>query len=210
MPSEFADQIVRFHHGGELLACSRMNCPSEHREQLDKAWALIADGRFRDAELLLYPLAEIGNPEAEYLLSGFSLDGENEAVFEERCLRMLEISAAKDYPPAVYELGVSYDTGDLVSINKEKAAHLFEHAAQLGHVKAKWIHGTALLYGANGVVTDIQLGLSMIKSSAQEQFKGALLSLAGFYEKGEFGFPVDHEIAKQLRFKAESVGAIDY
>jgi len=210
MPNSSQRKVVHFHHGDEVLMCSKMDFLPEIRNQLDSAWNSISNGQFLEAKNLLEPLVKVGNPEAEYLLSGFWFDAETESEYARRFLQMLESAASKNYAPAIYELGLAYDTGDMVSVDKKRAAQFFASAAELGHVKAKWTHGTALLYGANGIEKDIGLGLSMIESSASELFKGALITLAGFYERGEFGFPVNMETSKKMRSLAESNEAIDY
>jgi TPR repeat protein len=210
MPSDFQKGVVHYHHGDEILACSRFDCLPEVRSKLDQARSSISNQRFLEAKSLLEPLVDDGNPEAEYLLSGFWFDEETEPAYVQRCLRMLESSASKSYAPAIYELGVAYDTGDMVDVDKSKAALLFAAAADLGHVKAEWIHGTALLHGANGVERNISRGLSMIESSASGLFRGALITLAGFYERGDFGLPVDMEASRKMRTLAESDAAIDY
>lgn len=125
-------------------------------------------------------------------------------------------SAEQDYPPALFVPGVYYDTGEMVDsgvmvgVDKIKAAQLFKRAAELKHAESQCIHGTALLYGAGYFEKDERRGLEYILESARAKFEGALEFLADFYEKGEFGFPIDLQKAASLRAQARGEDVIGY
>lgn len=189
---------------------SHPDCDPETRRVLDTAWLAVKDARFDEAERLLTPQFVNKNVEAEYLLSGFSLDGESQSDFNIRSLDSLKRLSSMNYPDAMYELGVAYDTGDGVDLNKQRAADLFAKAAIANHPKAKWIHGIALVHDKSSSTEIINLGISLIKSSAEDHFEGALRSLAGFYAKGEFGFPVNIAKCEELELAANSDDAIPY
>ncbi|HEX9443596.1 MAG TPA: hypothetical protein VGA73_05725, partial [Candidatus Binatia bacterium] len=87
---------------------------------------------------------------------------------------------------------------------------LFKRAADLKHAHSQWIHGIALLYGTENFEKDEREGLRYILESAEAKFQGALESLANFYEKGEFGFPVDLKKARSLRAQATQKNTISY
>lgn len=198
-----------FRHGDELFPRDRLACSLEDRERIDKARKFISDGSFDSAESILLGFDNLQNPEVEFLLSGFSLKSESEEEFVGRSIKMLESAAQKKYSPALYELAVAYDTGDAVEEDRKKAAILFGQAAHLGHIKAKWVHGTALIYSQDKSELDIALGMEMIKSSADDHYRPALIALAEFYRKGEFGLPVDENLSDALRALAESDNAIE-
>jgi len=42
------------------------------------------------------------------------------------------LSASQDFPPAIYQIGVCYDGGYGVELNKEKAQEYFDRATKLG------------------------------------------------------------------------------
>jgi len=65
-------------------------------------------------------------------------------------------------------------------------------------------------YGMNNVEKDERRGIEYIRESARAKFQGALETLATFYEKGEFGFPVDLQKANSLRAQASEKDVIRY
>jgi len=180
------------------------------QEVLDAARTSFNADRFAEAYRLLEPLIASANPEALYLGAGFSLPNESTQIYERRHLEWIMRSAEQEYPPALYVLGVYYDTGDLVSFDKAKAAQLFKRAAELKHAHSQCIHGTALVYGTKDVEKDERRGMEYILESAKAKFEGALEMLARFYEKGEFGFPIDLQKAASLRAQATEKDVISY
>jgi TPR repeat protein len=177
---------------------------------LDDARACINAEKFEEAYRLLMPLIAAGNAEAMYLGAGFSLANEKSEEYERRHLELIVQSAGKDYPPALYVIGVYHDTGEMVSVDKAKAAQFFKRAAELKHAHSQCIHGIDLLYGTNGIEKDEQRGIQYILESAKAKFRGALETLARFYEKGEFGFPVDLQKANSFRAQASGKDVIGY
>jgi hypothetical protein len=74
----------------------------------------------------------------------------------------------------------------------EESAKLFATAAAQGHAYAQWCHGLNLLSG-RGITQNRELGLLMIKKSAEGWFEGAIKFLADAYAGGTHGFPKDEE-----------------
>lgn len=137
------------------------------RQRLDDAKNEIEQGDCGLAYKLLQPLIDQENPEALYLFSMFSLpNDESIEDFEQRSVSLLTKSAACEYAPAQYALGVYYDGGDLVKQDKLKAATLFKAAAISGYSKAQLSHGLDLYYGSNGISKDVTLGLDFIRKAA--------------------------------------------
>jgi len=91
----------------------------DNAQILAKARLALDHGDIAEASQLLGPLVASADPEALFLSSTFSAaDGETDEQFEERSLRCLKKSAELGYAPALYALGVCYDTGDLVRMDK--------------------------------------------------------------------------------------------
>ena len=82
--------------------------------------------------------------------------------------------------------------------------------AELGHAHCQHLHAEALLYGAHGIDQDINGGMDYLVKSAQAKFAGSLDLLAEFYEKGEFGLPIDRQKAASLHAEALENDAIGY
>ena len=91
------------------------------------------DGEIASAIQLLSPYAQAGVAEAEFLLSEIGLPQETYAEFDARHIRLLESSAIKGYPPALYRFGACFDVGDFVPEDKKRAAGYFREAALAGH-----------------------------------------------------------------------------
>lgn len=123
---------------------------------------------------MLLPLVEEGHPAALFLSAHFSIAGtETELEFDARRLRILQQLTDLGYAPAVYELGICYEIGDLVQQDRRAAAALHKRAAELGDSKAKLSHGLNLYYGSNGVEENPLLGLAFIRQAVDENVEGA-------------------------------------
>lgn len=124
----------------------------------------------------------------------------SEEEWDHHIITNLKKAADLGWIPSVHDLGVCYDAGDFgLNMDTLKAAQLFKDAARKGHAHSQWIYGMDLLHGSNGVKQDVALGVKYIKESAASKFEGALESMAEFFEKGSFGFPVDIDEAKKYR-----------
>jgi TPR repeat protein len=129
---------------------------------------------------LIKPLLAEGNPAALFLYSHFSISRvETEEEFDKRRIEMLRRAAGLGYAPALYALGVCYDTGDLVEGDPSYAATLFKAAAEKGYPKAKFLHGLNLLYASNGMPKDEASGLQWIRNAAHEEVEEAQEYLSG-------------------------------
>lgn len=180
---------------------------------LNSARACARKNRFNQFHKLLKPLIGQGNPEAIFLAAGFSRGRESEDQYERRYLEYIQRAAVAEYPPALYVLGVFYDTGDAVPViprDKIKAAEIFKRGAELKHAQCQYFHAAGLLYGGNGIEKDIPAGLAVLQESVNARYAGSLRFLAYLYEKGEFGLPVDPVKAIELRAAAEADDVIGY
>ena len=187
----------------------------EHSVQkiLNSARACVKKNRFNQFHKILKPLIKQGNPEAIFLAATFSRPRESFEKHEERYIEYMQRAAAKEYPPALYVLGFYYDMGHAVPViphDQLKAAQIFKRGAELKHAHCQYLHATALLYGAHGIEIDVPAGLAYLHDSAEAKFEGSLKLLAEFYEKGEFGLPVDLKRAASLQAAAERDDVIGY
>jgi TPR repeat protein len=144
-----------------------------------RAAQLIDSGDCAQAYQLLKPHIDEDQPEALFLFSKFSIKSETDEEFERRSVECLERAAAGHYPPALYALGVCYDSGELTAYDPLLAARLFEQAANSGYAKAKLSHGLNLYYGSNGIMKNAAAGLELIRAAADEGVEGAIEFLRG-------------------------------
>ena len=128
-----------------------------------------------EAYRLLEPLIAANNPAALFLYSTFGLSGmETHEEFEGRRLKLLKTASEAGYVPAIFELAVCYDLGDLVEKDAIQAAFFYQQASEAGYPKAMFSHGLNLFYGSNGVPKDEQYGLALIKQAADENVDDAV------------------------------------
>ena len=180
---------------------------------LNSVHACARKNRFNQFHEILKPLIRQENPEALFLAATFSRPRESFEKYKQRYIEYIQRAAAKEYPPALYVLGFYYDMGDATPViphDQRKAAQIFKRGAELKHAHCQHLHATALLYGAHGIEKDVDAGMAYLRESAESKFEGSLKLLAEFYEKGEFGLPVDLERAASLRAAAERDDVIGY
>lgn len=152
---------------------------TEIRRTLDKAREEIECGDCEIAYDLLMPQVNKKSAEALYLFSMFAVSNQESIEdFEKRSVSLLIESAKLGYAPAQFTLGLHYESGDLVSQDKLKAALLFKAAAQGGYAEAKLNYGLDLYYGTNGIPRDVESGLEYIEMAARSGLERASETLS--------------------------------
>src|SRR5258706_4066846 len=117
--------MIHTRHTGSQQHYPWLRHPREVQKSLDAARRRIVAGEFHEAEEILQPIAQSGDPEALYLGSLFSWKGETADAFDRRHLEWIQQSAKENYPPAIFVLAVYFDTGELITLDKSKASQLF-------------------------------------------------------------------------------------
>jgi hypothetical protein len=84
------------------------------------------------------------------------------------------------------------------------------HLYFIGIEQCQHLHATALLYGAHGINKEVKAGIDYLLKFAKAKFEGSLKLLVEYYEKGEFGFPVDSQKAASFRAEAEADDVIGF
>ena len=187
-----------------FLTCDSLRSAVDHL----KLRALVEEGRDGEARNKLKELVDKGSAEAVYLGAFVSDEGGRDEV-DKAHVDAIKKAAELGYPPAIYRYGVYMETGEFGDEDKVEAANLFKKAAYLGHARSEWIHGTALLYGSNGLPKDVKLGIEFIRRSAKQFFVEALETLARFHESGDFGFSVDFAKSKSYRDMKSAINVIE-
>jgi TPR repeat protein len=178
-------------------------------EEVEKA---IESNDFGRAQHLLIPLAESGDPEAQYRLGTLRLRGAS--ISEEVAYDWIEKAAKQNHPDALYYwashcrpresaliikaaelgstkaqhlLGVYYATGDSgYPKNEQEAVKWYKLAAEAGDSDAQHNLGTMLLYGEGTAKDPIGARRWLERSARQgnQQAKRLLLGLYGCDEAG--------------------------
>ncbi len=109
---------------------------------------------------------------------------------------------------AMFNLASWYEQGKGgLPQNLIEAAYLLGQAAGNGHVEAMYKLGIMFMNG-EGVVQNLELGISWLQRAADEDNIEALHTLASCYEKGH-GVPQNDEIIKGLLQKIDTLSEID-
>jgi len=91
-------------------------------------------------------VADSGSREGLFYFGAFEL---RHSRYQE-AVESLERSASQNYMPALYLLGLMYDTGDGVSVDRQKAYRLYEQAAAMGHLFAERAIAAGMIKGRWG------------------------------------------------------------
>jgi len=135
-------------------------------EQLEKALLEFDKGNADKGHDILRPLLASSNTYALLLASMFSMETESEQAFLERHLMQLKEAAALGDSAAMYSLGVYFDQGELLGLDKEMAYDCFRKSAESGMPQAMFVYGVMLYYGTGGASTQRSDGLSMVQAAA--------------------------------------------
>ena len=100
-----------------------------------------------DAEQWCKKASESGDPEAIFFLG--KVYAKKKQYEEMR--KYFQISAEKEYSPALYRLGKMYDDGLIRPIDDKKAMEYYEQASELGHLVARKLVIKELLLGKRGI-----------------------------------------------------------
>jgi TPR repeat protein len=180
----------------------------------DAARALEA-GRYEEALVILRPLADAGDPEAQSTLAGMYINGWGvEPDFAEG-MALLERAASRGNARAAFNLGRLYATGEGVPRDCERALTYFHAPAEAGNPLAQI--NLADLYATGGlcVTRDPARAAALYRSAAEKGNPVAQHALASMYAVGE---GVDKDMTEALiwyrraaeRGHAPSQGTLGY
>jgi len=170
------------------------------QSQIQDAEREIESDNFARAHEILSPLVKRGNAGAIYIAGTIGKFGESTGEFDKRHVESVKLAASKGHAYAIYRLGVFFDLGDFgYEVDKKRVSELFKKAADLGHLRSKWIHACELLWGIGSYEQNIPEGLKYLDQSVDGNFIEGLETLAQIYESGEFGFERNAKRAIELR-----------
>ena len=117
------------------------------------------------AESLLRRSSEQGNKYAAYTLGKAYLDGDVLAQSIDEAVRLLNLSASKNFAPAQFILGRLLYKGEVVPKDIKKAAEWLDRAAAQKNPYAAYLAGK--IYLTEGEVKDIQKAIRSFKIAAE-------------------------------------------
>lgn len=118
-----------------LLACTILFCGCT--SQYQNGWQAYESGSFSSAYQEWQPLAEQGNPKAQYLLGVLHQDGQGVPQDHVVAANWYQRAAEQGFAPAQNNLGLMYYKGEGVPQNRHTAAMWYERAAVQGHAHAQ-------------------------------------------------------------------------
>lgn len=104
----------------------------EHDLTLSSGIAAFEAKHFSSAQQLLAPMAEAGNPEAQFRMAVMCQNGLGMVVKEEKALEFMRAAAQQGHALAQHGLGFMYLQGECVEKDGEQAVHWLRLAAEQG------------------------------------------------------------------------------
>jgi uncharacterized protein len=159
-------------------------------EPTDEGAKAYQKGDFFNAEKLLRPLADQGNPKAEYYMGFLYAQGNGVSQSMDKAIDWWKKAAAQNYAPAELNLGMVYESGQGgIEKNPQEAANWYRKAAALGDTQAETSLGDMYVTG-RGVAKDPREAAKLYKAAVAKGYAPAFASFGYLYETGA-GVPKD-------------------
>ena len=161
--------------------------PDYAAERLDKARKALSQAKdYFEARRLLEPLAESGDPEAQYLMAYCYTKASNPDLFPPKYVNIyLEKAAAQGHLKAQYFLAQNYRVGFNDTEDPVLSAKWYEEAAKQGHAKAAAFTGMHHETGVKGLYpADPKAAFHWYQISAEASDPLGLYYLGLAYENG--------------------------
>ena len=176
-----------------LLALSVLLCSTAAVAGLKEGYAALSKKDYVTAANEYRPLAERGDPEAQYRIGRMYEFGNGYPQDKAQGIAWIRKAAAQGHVDAEQELGVVYATGDGVKQDDVQAVTWFRKAAEHGDATAQYNLG--LLYAkGQGVARDYAQAADWWRKSATKGNADAQFKLAVVYHNGQ-GAPQDEVFA---------------
>ena len=167
-----------------LLALSVLFCSTAAMAGLKEGYAALSKKDYVTAANEYRPLAERGDPEAQYRIGRMYEFGNGYPQDKAQGIAWIRKAAAQGHVDAEQELGVVYATGDGVKQDDVQAVTWFRKAAEHGDATAQYNLG--LLYAkGQGVARDYAQAADWWRKSATKGNADAQFKLAVVYHTGQ-------------------------
>lgn len=180
--------------------------PTDSEGPIKEALEAFQNGSHFKAVGLAKPLADKGNPEAQYLLGFAHETGQGAEVSKDKALEYYRKAAASKHRDAIYRLSFILLASDKES-EREQARAQLEEAAKSDPAVAARILGEAYLRGRLTPTPDPDKAIFWWKRAA-DAGDNLSMSLIGRFYEGQFGFPELRDVKTSLEYysKAASLG----
>jgi hypothetical protein len=167
-----------------LFALSLLFCSTAAVAGLKEGYEALSKKDYVTAANEYRPMAERGDPEAQYRIGRMYEFGNGYAQDKAQGIAWIRKAAAQSHAGAEQELGVIYATGDGVKQDNVQAVAWFRKAAEQGEATAQYNLG--LLYAkGQGVARDYAQAVDWWRKSAVQGNADAQFKLAVVYHTGQ-------------------------
>ena len=167
-----------------MLALSILFCSTAAVAGLKEGYEALSKKDYVTAANEYRPLAERGDPEAQYRIGRMYEFGNGYAQDKAQGIAWIRKAAAQGHADAEQELGVIYATGDGVKQDDVQAVAWFRKAAEQGEATAQYNLGLMYAKG-QGVARDYAQAFDWWRKSAVQGNADAQFKLAVVYHNGQ-------------------------
>ena len=167
-----------------VLALWILLCPGVAVAGLKEGYEALSKKDYVTAANEYRPLAERGDPEAQYRIGRMYEFGNGYPQDKAQGIAWIRKAAAQGHADAEQELGVIYATGDGVKQDDVQAVAWFRKAAEQGEATAQYNLGLMYAKG-QGVAKDYAQAFDWWRKSAMQGNADAQFKLAVVYHNGE-------------------------
>lgn len=171
--------------------CTAFYCSSASAQSYLAASQAYDRGDYASALEIAAPLADLGNPNAQFLLALMYDDGDGVALDDETAMRWYQQAAEQGHSDAQFNLAYMHDHGEGTPENNPQALRWYTRAAEQGDAAAQM--NLALMYdfAESGIERDMNQALKWYTAAAEQDTRGAQYNLAVIYDEGD-GVPEDN------------------
>lgn len=140
---------------------------------VEEAYDIIRGGNPDKGYSMLLPLAEEGNPQAQYGIAILYKEGWGTEKDVHKAIEFYQKAAELGHLRAMFDLGLFYQAGHIVTQDYTKAAKWYEQAAKRGYSAAMYGLG-GLYFNGLGVEKNEEVGKAWYMKSAKAGYEPAI------------------------------------
>jgi uncharacterized protein len=171
--------------------CTVVYCSSASAQSYLAASQAYDRGDYASALEITAPLAELGNPNAQFLLALMYDDGDGVALDDGTAIRWYQQAAEQGHSGAQFNLAYMHDHGEGTAENNLQALRWYTRAAEQGDAAAQMNLALMHDFAESGIARDISEALKWYSAAAAQDIRGAQYNLAVIYDEGD-GVPEDN------------------
>ena len=196
--------MLRFHYSLYLALFFVNSVPIAFGADMSAALMHYDEGNFGKVLLIIEPLAEKGNPEAQSLLGWMYFKGQGVAKSNKKAIQWYVLSAEKGNSGAEFNLGFMYHQGHGVPQDYSEAVRWYIKAQAKDNVFAHYNLGLLVEEG-KGIKEDPKLAFRLYLFGAKRGHRQSMGKVGHYFSQGE-GVDLNYKLAYQWAFLAAKGG----